>query len=191
MFVPLRADDPLAGDGPDNIPNSGDETNFMVLTRARNQVDPDGTLGTADDIHEHTNTTTAFVDQNQTYTSHPSHQVFLREYVLNAAGDPVATGKMLEGAAGGLANWAEVKTQAATILGIQLDDQDVLNVPLLATDQYGNFIPGGSGIAAQGSEPHGRGIGLWIQRAGVCDLLPPHGRCQAILGTARSTVSLP
>ena len=31
------------------------------------------------------NTTTPFVDQNQTYTSHASHQVFLRQYVLNAA----------------------------------------------------------------------------------------------------------
>ena len=41
---------------------------------------PDGILGTADDIHEHENTTTPFVDQNQTYTSHPSHQVFLRAY---------------------------------------------------------------------------------------------------------------
>ena len=28
--------------------------------------------------HEHTNTTSPFVDQNQTYSSHPSHQVFLR-----------------------------------------------------------------------------------------------------------------
>ena len=32
------------------------------------------------------NTTTSFVDQNQTYTSHPSHQVFLREYVLVGGG---------------------------------------------------------------------------------------------------------
>ena len=40
---------------------------------------PDGVLGTADDIHEQENTTTPFVDQNQTYTSHPSHQVFLRD----------------------------------------------------------------------------------------------------------------
>ena len=41
------------------------------------------------------NTTSPFVDQNQTYSSHPSHQVFLRDYVLNAAGDPVATGKLI------------------------------------------------------------------------------------------------
>ena len=71
-------------------------TNFMVLTRATNQPGPDGILGTADDVHEHTNTTTPFVDQNQTYTSHPSHQVFLREYVLDGAGKPVATGRLIE-----------------------------------------------------------------------------------------------
>ncbi len=34
-------------------------------------------MGTADDIRP-VNTTTSFVDQNQTYTSHSSHQVFLR-----------------------------------------------------------------------------------------------------------------
>ncbi len=67
----------------------------MVLTRATNQPGPDGVLGTADDIHEHTNTTSPFVDQNQTYSSHPSHQVFLRAYEFNAAGDPVATGKLI------------------------------------------------------------------------------------------------
>ena len=70
------------------------ELQFMVLTRATNQPGPDGILGDdpttvgidegADDIHEHTNQTSPFVDQNQTYTSHPSHQVFLREYELNA-----------------------------------------------------------------------------------------------------------
>ena len=41
----------------------------MVLTRATNQPGPDGMLGTADDIHEHVNQTSPFVDQNQTYTS--------------------------------------------------------------------------------------------------------------------------
>src|SRR6185503_7766975 len=94
------------------------------------------------------NQTTPFVDQNQTYTSHPSHQVFLREYVLvdhdgNAATAmrPVDTGRLLEGANGGLATWADVKAQALNVLGIQLDDLDVLNLPLLATDPYGNFIP--------------------------------------------------
>ena len=55
----------------------------------------DRILGTADDIHEQENTTTPFVDQNQTYTSHPSHQAFLRAYTLDANGHPVATGKLI------------------------------------------------------------------------------------------------
>ena len=98
VFIPLKHDDPLYDAGPDGIAGNADDahTNFMVLTRATNQPGADGILGTADDIHEHTNTTTPFVDQNQTYSSHPSHQVFLRAYELNAAGKPVATGELLE-----------------------------------------------------------------------------------------------
>lgn len=33
-----------------------------------------------------------------------------------------------------------LKTRAETLLGIKLTDQDVFNVPLLATDRYGNLI---------------------------------------------------
>jgi Ca2+-binding RTX toxin-like protein len=153
VFIPLQPDDPLF------VP--GSPTNFMVLTRATNQPGPDGVLGTADDIHENTNTTSPFVDQNQTYSSHPSHQVFLRAYELNAAGDPVATGKLIEnrdlgadgvfGTAddvgiGGMATWKVVKAQAHDLLGINLTDADFDNVPLLATDAYGNFIKGPNGF---------------------------------------------
>ncbi len=60
----------------------------MVLTRAAGPGD-DGVMGTADDTDRPVNTTTAFVDQNQTYTLHPSHQVFVRQYALDAAGHPV------------------------------------------------------------------------------------------------------
>ena len=78
----------------------------MVLTRATVSAGADGVMGTADDVRP-VNTTTPFVDQNQTYTSHSSHQVFLRQYALNADGEPVATGKLIEGAAiGGMATWA-------------------------------------------------------------------------------------
>src|SRR5262245_34150971 len=98
VFIPLQPDDPLIL-GADGTPGTADdlppELRFMLLTRATNQPGPDGILGTADDIHEHLNQTTPFVDQNQTYTSHPSHQVFLRAYELNAAGDPVNTGKLI------------------------------------------------------------------------------------------------
>ena len=143
----------------------------MVLTRATNQPGPDGILGDnpatlgidegADDIHEHTNTTTPFVDQNQTYTSTPSHQVFLREYQLNGAGDPVATGKLITNRdlvdgvfgngndvdLGGMSTWAVVKAQARDLLGIELSDYDAVNVPMIHADPYGNFIPGPNGFA--------------------------------------------
>ena len=86
------------------------------------------------------NVTTPWVDQNQTYTSHPSHQVFLREYVLDD-GKPVATGNLLDGGPGRLATWADVKEQARDMLGIELTDADVHAVPLIRTDPYGKFIP--------------------------------------------------
>jgi Animal haem peroxidase len=86
IFIPLQPDDPLYV--------AGSPTNFMVETRATNvSVEPglDGILGTADDIHNNQNTTTPFIDQNQTYTSHPSHQVFLRAYqLLNVYPDALA-----------------------------------------------------------------------------------------------------
>jgi beta-lactam-binding protein with PASTA domain/Ca2+-binding RTX toxin-like protein len=151
VIMPLQPDDPLFV--------AGSPTNFMVITRGQNQPGPDGILGTADDIQEGTNTTTPWVDQNQTYTSHPSHQVFLRQYVLDAAGRPLPDGKVLDGdhcAPRGtgfvgddicnIGNWAQVKAQAATKLGIKLVDQDVFDVPLIVTDPYGHFKPGAHGF---------------------------------------------
>lgn len=139
VFVPLQPDDPLY------VP--GSPTNFMVLSRAVNSRGPgaDGILGNADDdLRGHTNTTTPFVDQNQTYTSHPSHQVFLREYQM-IDGKPLSTGRLLNGEHGA-GNWAEVKAQASQLLGIQLTDTDIFNVPLLATDRYGEFLRGANGF---------------------------------------------
>lgn len=121
IYIPLQADDPLY------VP--GSPTNFMAMSRA--SLDPD-------------NITTPLVDQNQTYTSDPSHQVFLREYVL-VGGKPVATGHLLEGARG-LATWADVKAQARDILGINLTDADIGNIPMLRVDPYGNFIPNADGF---------------------------------------------
>ncbi|QHB28516.1 hemolysin-type calcium-binding bacteriocin [Pseudomonas monteilii] len=151
IYIPLQPDDPLYVEG--------GFTNFMVVTRATNLPGPDGILGNADDIHEHTNTTTPFVDQNQTYSSHPSHQVFLRAYIMTDDG-PVATGRLItnrdlgadgkfgtgdDTEIGGMATWKVVKAQARDLLGINLTDADVDNVPLLATDAYGNFIKGPNG----------------------------------------------
>ncbi|WP_183097160.1 peroxidase family protein [Mesorhizobium sp. YM1C-6-2] len=151
IFVPLAEDDPLRTHGPDGIAGSGDEVPphlaFMALTRLKPEAGPgaDGVLGTADDTMEAKNKTTPFVDQNQTYTSHPSHQVFLREYTM-VDGKPMATGHLLDGVNGGLATWADVKTQAEEKLGIVLSDIDVLGVPLILTDAYGEFIRGPDGF---------------------------------------------
>jgi Ca2+-binding RTX toxin-like protein len=126
IYMPLSPDDPLY------VP--GSHSNFMPLTRA--------TIGEGAK-----NTTTAWVDQNQTYGSHASKQVFMREYEIGPDGKPVATGHLLEGAKGGLATWADVKAHAREFLGIELTDRDVGSIPLVAADQYGNFIPGPNGYA--------------------------------------------
>ncbi|WP_248762373.1 peroxidase family protein [Pseudarthrobacter sp. SSS035] len=150
VYVPLKADDPLIA-GPDHVFGNADDLNpymrFMVLTRGQNQPGQDGVLGTPDDVQDALNTNSPWVDQSQTYSSHPSHQVFLREYANNPSGRPVSTGSMLGGpagtpAAGGMATWDGTKKQAREMLGIQLLDKDALNVPMLAADAYGKFIPG-------------------------------------------------
>lgn len=170
VFIPLLPDDPLYVEG--------SPTNFMVLTRATVSAGTDGIMGTADDVRP-VNTTTSFVDQNQTYASHASHQVFLRQYAVNADGHPVATGKLIEGAGGspgGMATWAEVKEQAK-MLGILLVDSDVGKVPLLRTDAYGNFIPNAAGYAQVIT-----GIGA--------DLIPNTADDIVISGTPDAPVSL-
>ncbi len=110
--------------------------NFMILTRA--SLDTNG---------DTTNSTTPFIDQNQTYGSHASQQTLLRQYILDVNGDVAETGKLIEGSNGGMATWAEVKAQALNILGIVLDDLDVLDIPMLATDLYGNLLLGANGFA--------------------------------------------
>ena len=134
VIIPLKPDDPLIA-GPDGVLGNGDDLpanrRFMTLTRAT--IDANG---------ESINLTTPFIDQQQTYGSHPSVHFFLREYEATPSG-PVPTGRMLEGADGGLTTWADVKTQAQDILGIILSDTDALNVPLVMVDQYGDFLPGG------------------------------------------------
>ncbi len=164
VYIPLQADDPLiaGADGillddtntaineaADNLP---EHLRFMALTRATPTI--------VDGVAQHQNTTTAFIDQNQTYTSHSAHQVFLREYkkvdIDGAGGNglvAVSTGRLLDGTAaagstdGAIANWGEVKLQSIAMLGIKLSDFDIHDVPLLATDQYGKFIPASNGFA--------------------------------------------
>jgi Ca2+-binding RTX toxin-like protein len=148
VYIPLQADDPLIAGADGILGNTDDlppQLRFMALTRATPTI--------VNGVPQHTNTTTAFIDQNQTYTSHASHQVFLREYVKDINGRAVSTGKLLDGttasgsATGAVGNWGEVKAQAKEMLGIILTDFNVHNVPLLLTDQYGKFIPGDNGYA--------------------------------------------
>jgi Ca2+-binding RTX toxin-like protein len=136
VYIPLQPDDPLY------VP--GSPTNFMALTRA-----------TQFNTTESRNTTTPFVDQNQTYTSNASHQAFLREYKrvdadgagAGTAMKTVNTGHLLDGANGGIASWAETKAQALEMLGITLVDKDVTDVPELEVDAYGKIATGPNGFA--------------------------------------------
>ena len=110
MFVPLQDDDPLVTLGPDGLPNTGDEVPAQPALHgpdagaepARSRRHPrrqprHAADESADDVQDANNTDSPWVDQSQTYTSHASHQVFLREYALNAANRPVSTGKLLGG----------------------------------------------------------------------------------------------
>lgn len=165
VYVPLQPDDPLIAGADGDFGTADDlpaHLRFMALTRATVTLDANG-------VPQHENTTTSFVDQNQTYTSHPSHQVFLREYVKDANGHAVSTGSFLDGSAasgsveGAIGNWAEVKAQALEMLGINLSDFDVHNVPLLLTDQYGKFIPGANGYAQLVMAPDASHATNWLK----------------------------
>jgi Ca2+-binding RTX toxin-like protein len=142
VIVPLKDDDPLIV-GPDGLAGTADDPanppppgqRFMTLTR--------GSIVTgADGFRSAPNTDTPFVDQSQTYTSHSSHQVFLRQYTMNSAGKPVSTGELLQQLDGGMATWALTKEQAKIKLGLLLVDTDVSNIPEILADAYGKFIPG-------------------------------------------------
>lgn len=149
VYVPLSPDDPLYVPGGQN---------YIPLTRVTVNAGADGILGTADDGPGPKNLTTPWVDQNQTYASSASKQVFMREYIAGPDGKPVSSGLLLEGSNGGLATWADIKAQARDVLGIELTDLNVGNIPLIATDPYGNFIPGANGYPqlVEGMGPDGQ-----------------------------------
>ncbi|MBP1807421.1 peroxidase family protein [Rubellimicrobium aerolatum] len=167
VFVPLAPDDPLIA-GADKVFGTADDLNlnlrFMTLTRA--------TPTTVDGQAQHRNGTTSWVDQNQTYTSHASHQAFIREQVRVDHGDGervYSTGKLLDGTDetgsrdGAIGTWADVKKQALEVLGIRLENSDVLRVPLLATDAYGNLILGPNGYAQMVMAPDATHPTQWLK----------------------------
>jgi hypothetical protein len=153
VLIPLDQSDPVY------VPNPA-APNFMMLSRG------------ADANGESVNITSPYIDQSQTYGSHPSQNFFLREYTF-AAGTGIATstGRMLEStdekyttlpsawagnhtiggtlthptgsseaANGGMPTWRDIKAQTL-LLGFALSDNDAGNIPIIATDQYGKFIP--------------------------------------------------
>lgn len=128
VFVPLAPNDPLY------VP--GGNANFMVVSRANFTIDP----ATGERVY--VNTVSPFIDQNQTYGSHPVTTALLREYDA----DGVATGRLVSGAGGGMATWADVKANAARV-GITLTDMDVLDIPQLALNLDGTLAltPGQGG----------------------------------------------
>ncbi|MEE2665969.1 MAG: hypothetical protein VX681_17790, partial [Myxococcota bacterium] len=153
VFMPLQQDDPLYDAGPDGIAGNADDgnTNFMLMTRATRDAGPDGVIGTADDVSDPINATTPHVDQQQTYASHASSQVLLRHFEVRA-NQLQDSGRLLNGFGndglldtaddGGMGTWDTVQAQALEKFGIVLDDMDGNNVPMIAADPYGNFLPG-------------------------------------------------
>ena len=125
--VCLKSDDPLYNPAPAQPGPQCMSTGRSILNGA----------------YDGTNTTTPWVDQNQTYSSHPSKQVFLREYNFSGA-TPKVTGKLLGDAQGNIATWAQTKAQAHE-LGIELRDSDITAVPLIVTNEFGRFLPGPNG----------------------------------------------
>jgi Ca2+-binding RTX toxin-like protein len=165
VTIPLQADDPLFDPGPDGNPATvGDNgPNVMMMPRATRSAGPDGIVGTEDDGF--VNATTPHVDQQQTYASHASAQILLRHYRFEPCIAPVPatppgpggtclqnTGHLLNGYGndraldtaddGGLTTWDTAQAQGLLKMGIDLDDLDGNNIPMILADPYGNFIPG-------------------------------------------------
>ncbi len=129
IIIPLLPNDPLYSTDPG-------ANNFMIVPRANFTVDGGGN-------RDYVNTVSPFIDQNQTYGSHPGMTVFLREY--DNAGH--ATGRLVSGADGGMATWADVKANALK-MGITLTDQDVLNLPEVQLNADGTYAgsPGNASL---------------------------------------------
>ena len=138
VMMPLAEDDPLY------VP--GGRTNFMLLNRAENQAGPDGDprhRGRHPGRHQH-----GFaVGGPEPDLRVPSRRTRCSCANTRWTGNkPVATGELIEGEPGGMATWAHVEKQARELLGLDLSDYDVADIPKIATDQYGRFLRGPNGL---------------------------------------------
>lgn len=129
--VCLNSDDPLVV--------AGKAATNSCMSTGRSILNSDGS--------GNINSTTPWIDQNQSYSSHPSKQVFLREYAM-VNGRPLSTGKLFGSVdgSGNIANWKETKDLARTMLGIELVDTDIFQVPVVLTNEYGQFLRGPNGF---------------------------------------------
>lgn len=132
IYMPLLPSDSLYSTAPG-------ANNFMIVPRANFTVDGAG-------HRVYTNTVSPFIDQSQTYGSHPGMTVFLQEYDTNGN----ATGRLVSGADGGMATWKDVKANALK-MGITLTDQDVLNLPEVVLNADGTYAgpPGGATLSGE------------------------------------------
>ena len=160
------------------------------------------------------NSTTPFVDQNQTYGSHPSVTALIRQWKLDADGKIYSTGKLLselskdtEGnylvdADGNLVNvndnmatWAELKKQALHVLGINLSNEDCDNVPVLLTDIYGNLILSETGKAQLVIDTSNSNKYIKLYRTGIQgvidELNKPDTTLKLITGDNTNPVEIP
>ena len=126
VFIPLQPDDPLY------VRGSHDQLHGADPRHRR--AGADGIMGTADDMRP-VNTTTSSSTRTRPTPRIPRTRSSCASMCSNADGDPVATGKLIEGANGGMATWGEVKAQAADMLGIQL------TTPMSATCRCSRPIP--------------------------------------------------
>ena len=151
VFIPLQPDDPLSSwpdtSGQPMTPelHGADPRHHIAGSRRRPGDNPSTPRDESLDDGRPVNTTTSFVDQNQTYTSHPSHQVFLRG-ICHDAGRPGRDRQADRRRQWRHGELGRGQGAGSLMLGIELTDQDVGKVPLLRTDPYGNFIPGPNGF---------------------------------------------
>ena len=136
---------------------------FMVLTRAQNQPGPDGILGDDPRRLRRERRRHPEREQHRHAVGRPEPDLHLapvapglparvRDNVANHPSPPAScwaashAGQTLPRLAltgrRGIGTWAAVKKQAAELLGLLLEDKDVTNIPMIATDPYGKFVPG-------------------------------------------------
>jgi Ca2+-binding RTX toxin-like protein len=106
ILIPVQDTDPIFPFMPPGFA-------MMPVTRA--SVDANG---------QNINSTAPLVDQQQTYGSDQATRFFLMEYDVSGN----ATGRLVTGANGGMATWADIKENASH-RGIILTDADVGNIP--------------------------------------------------------------